>query len=170
MGSTIDPAMHSTQLFQCAGETLGDRLLKSDPTIVLKASTDLLAAMKSLSVIAVATGVTRSELMCMKQDRDEQLRSFAARVRGKVETCGYTTKCTCTLDEDFTDCIIRDVLISGINDNDIRREILGTTGILKKTDIISLEKWDHLSCWEQRDGQKCSPNVIGQYPKIRKIR
>jgi len=132
LGSALDPAMHFTQLFQCAGETLRDRLLKSDPNIVSKPSTDLLAEMESLYVTAVATDVTRSELMCMKQDRDEQFRSFAARVRGKAETCGYTTKYTCTLDVDFTDCIIRDVLISGINDSDIRREILGTTGILKK--------------------------------------
>ena len=81
---------------------------------------DLLAAMKILAVIAVAKGVTRAELMSMKQDRNEQFRSFAV--------------------VDFTDSIIRDVLISGIADTDIRREMLGTTGILEKSinQIISL--------------------------------
>ena len=92
--SALDPVSCSTQLFQCAGEILGDSLLKSDPTIVSKPTADLLAAMKSLAVIAVDKGVTRAELMSMKQDRDGQFRSFAARVR-KAETCDYSTKCTC---------------------------------------------------------------------------
>lgn len=108
--------------------------LKSDPTVVSKPTNELLAAMKSLAVIAVATGVTRAELMSLKQDRDEQFRAFAAMVRGKAETCGYTTQCACTCTNivDFTDSIARDVLLSGIADTDIRREMLGTQGILDK--------------------------------------
>jgi len=38
--------------------------------------------MKSLAVIAVATGVVRVELVTMRQDRGEQFRTFSARVRG----------------------------------------------------------------------------------------
>ena len=97
-------------------------------------------AMKSLTVIAVATGVTRAELVQMHQERDESFRSFAARVRGKAETCDYTMKCSCSLDVDFTDVITRDVLIAGIADMDIRREILGTDSILARStnDVISM--------------------------------
>ena len=49
-------------------------------------------------------------------------------------------KCSCSLDVDFTDVIIRDVLIAGIADMDIRREILGTDSILARStnDFISL--------------------------------
>ena len=43
----------------------------------------------------MATGVLRTELLHMSQDRDEPFRSFAARVRGKAETCTYSTTCTC---------------------------------------------------------------------------
>ena len=96
--------------------------------------------MKSLAVIAVATGVIRAELVVMQQDRDETFRSFAARVRGKAETCSYITKCSCARTVDFTDIIIRDVLIAGIADIDIRREILGMQGILQKSinDVVAL--------------------------------
>ena len=61
-------------------------------------------------------------------------------MRGKAETCGYTMKCRCSLDVDFTDVIIRDVLIAGIADMDIRREILGTDSILARStnDVVSL--------------------------------
>ena len=68
------------------------------------------------------------ELVRMQQERDESFRAFAARVRVKAETCAYTTKCTSTTslrEVDFTDSIIRDVLIAGIADLDIRREVLG---------------------------------------------
>ena len=78
--------------------------------------------------------------MTLKQDRDEQFRTFAARVRGEAETCGYSTTCTCARIVDFTDTIARDVLLSGIADTDIRREMLGLPGILDKpvNEMISL--------------------------------
>ena len=55
-------------------------------------------------------------------------------------TCAYITKCTCLGKVDFTDSIIRDVLISGIADLDIRREVLCTSAILARVvnDVISL--------------------------------
>ena len=42
--------------------------------------------MRRLAVIAIATGVLRTERMQMCQMRDESFRSFAARVRGKDDT------------------------------------------------------------------------------------
>ena len=139
-GSGIHPENCSSQLFQCAGETLGNSLLKSDPDIISKSTGAVTKAMKSLAVIAVATGVSRAELVQMHQERDESFRSFAARVRGKAEICNYITKCSCLKEVDFTDSIIRDVLIAGIADMDIRREILGTDVILEHSinDDISL--------------------------------
>ena len=132
-GSGLNPDASSSQLFQCAGDALGDGLLKMDPTIIAKPTAEVMAAMRSFAVIAVAIGVQRAELVQMHQERDEPFRSFAARVRGKAETCAYTTKCTCLQDVDFTDVIIRDVLIAGISDLDIRREILGTESILERS-------------------------------------
>ena len=61
----------------------------------------------------------------MLQERDESFRAFAARVCDKAETCAYIIKCTYLREVDFTDLIIRDVLIAGIADLDIRREVLG---------------------------------------------
>ena len=68
----------------------------------------------------------------MQQESDESFRAFAARVRGKAETCAYITKCACLCEVDFTDSDFRDVLIAGIADLDIRREVLGTSAILER--------------------------------------
>ena len=140
IGSGLDPANCSTQLFQCASDSLGDSLLRSNPGIMNRPTAELLALMKSLAVVAVATCVTRTELMNMSQQRDEQFRIFASRVRGKAETCNYKTRCSCNNIIDFTDSIIRDILIAGIEDSDIRREVLGVKDILDTpiNDIISL--------------------------------
>ena len=88
----------------------------------------------------VATGVVRAELVGMQQGRDEPFRASAARVRGKAETCRYHTNCSCGNQVDFTDIIIRDVLLAGISDVDIRRDVLGTDGILDKSvnDVVAL--------------------------------
>ena len=138
--SGINPTHSSPQLFQCASEEIGKNLLKIDANITSKPTKNLLSEMKSLAVIAVARGVLRVELFQMRQDRDKSFRSYAARVRGKAETCSYTTRCSCDLIINFTDIIVKDVLIAGIADLDIRRDILGIDSMVDKslTDVITL--------------------------------
>lgn len=133
VGNGIDEQSAPPQLFQCAGATLGDSLLRLDPNATSRALPELLMAMRSMAVIPVAIVVLRSELLQIKQERDESFRAFAARVRGKAETCAFTAKCSCGNDVDYTDMVIRDVLLSGIADCDIKREVLGWDKILQKT-------------------------------------
>ena len=80
-GSHIADENASHHLFQCADSLLGDSLLKTDPEIVNKDVYEVLRAMKKLAVIPIATGIVRSELLEMKQLRDEAFRKFASRVR-----------------------------------------------------------------------------------------
>ena len=96
--------------------------------------------MRRLAVIPVATGVLRSDLMQIRQLRDEPFRAFAARVRGKADTCAFTIDCTCGLKINYTDHMIRDTLLNGIADDEIRREILGGADMLTRTvnEIVAL--------------------------------
>ena len=128
-GSGINEASATAQLFQCASQILGDSLLKSDAEIVSKPLQELLSAMRRLAVIPVTTGVLRSDLMQMRQVRDEPFRAFAARVRGKADTCAFTVDCICGLKINYTDHMICDTLLNGIADDEIRREILGSTDV-----------------------------------------
>ena len=139
-GSGIDDVSAPSQLFQCAGTELGDSILKSNANATSGSLADLISAMKSLAVIPVATGVLRTELLQMRQSREEQFRAYAARVRGKAETCEFMATCACGREVDYTDHSIRDALLSGIYDPDIRREVLGTENIIKLpvNDVIAI--------------------------------
>ena len=139
-GSGINEASATAQLFQCTSQSLGDSLLKSDAEIVSKPLQELLSAMRRLAVIPVATDVLRSDLMQICQRRDEPFRAFAARVRGKADTCAFTIDCTCGLKINYMDHMIRDTLLNGIADDEIRREILGSADLLTRAvnEIVAL--------------------------------
>ena len=147
-GSQIDDASAPSQLFQCAGPDLGDRLLTSDANIASKTVAQILATMRSLAVVPIAASVLRSELLQVRQDRDESFRAFAARVRGKAEACAFFARCqhqcqcgeVCTGNVDYTDNVIRDILLNGIYDLDIRRDVLGTRDIIETpvNDVVAL--------------------------------
>ena len=143
-GSDISDSHVSTQLFQCASEGLGDAMLKVDPDVTTRDIDTVIASMKSLAVIPVAIGVLRAELLEMHQKRDESFRSFATRVRGKAETCNFVTKNDCTCGKrntvDYTENTPGNVLVAGIYDVDIRRDILAIDGVVGKAtnEVVAL--------------------------------
>nr|KAG5712492.1 hypothetical protein BaRGS_011466 [Batillaria attramentaria] len=64
----------------------------------------------------------------MRQDRDEPVRAFAARLRGQAGVCNFRVKCpslACHAEVDYSNIMIRDVLIRGLEDEEIRLDILG---------------------------------------------
>ena len=145
VGSDIPDDVASVQLLQCAGDELSEMMLKTDPAITSRAIHIVLAEMKSLAVIPVAKGIIRAELMQLHQANDESFRAFAAKVRGKAETCGFALNVTCPCQckkeftVDYTAEAIRDVLLAGIGCPDIRQEVLSTDGIHQKpiNDIVA---------------------------------
>ena len=106
----------------------------------------------------------------MHQEHDEPFRTFAARVRGKAETCEFKAACQCGNVVNYTDHAIRDVLLSGISDLDIRREVLGTQAILQKPD--STKRWrvmpsPHRACPPSPHfaaNRRCRRRRIRQHP------
>jgi len=99
----------------------------SNPNIASESLSQLLTAMRSLAVIPVATCVLRTELLQL-------------RVRRKAETCAFAAQCECGKSVNYTDNAICDVLLNGLADSDIRREVLGTKDVLTKpiNDIVAL--------------------------------
>ena len=137
IGSNISEDTAPMQLFQCASETLGDLILKAHPGIQTSSIEVVKQTMRELAVIPVAIGVRRAELMDLRQSPDEPFRTFAARTKGKAETCAFTTTSTCSCNQtvkvDYTTETVRDVLLAGIADLDIRREALSTLNMQHKT-------------------------------------
>ena len=147
-GSKISNTSATPQLFECCTQQLGDVVLRGIPDFTSKPIEEALSLLKLLAVVPVALGVVRSELTALTQDADEPYRTFAARVHGKAEICEFTTSYSGTRtgciqhysgETYYTDEQIRDVLLNGIADTDIRREALSVEHIQSRSvnDIIS---------------------------------
>ena len=62
----------------------------------------------------------------MRQDHDETIRSFGARLRGQAGVCKFLITCPgCYTDENYTENILRDVLTRGLADSEIHLDLLG---------------------------------------------
>ena len=88
---------------------------------------NVLAAMKAHAVRSENIMVARYALHDMRQGREEQIRSFYARIKGQADTCDYRTKCTkseCNEMVDFAGEILRDVLARGIVDDEIQLDLI----------------------------------------------
>ena len=98
--------------------------------------------------------VARAELQTMRQDHDEPVRAFSARVRGQADTCKYTVRCSdCAKDVDYTENMIRDVVSHGLADKDIQLDLLGD-----KNQSPSLE--EVLQFVEQKESGKQSASRL----------
>ncbi len=136
-GSRISPDLQSLRLFQCASQALGNLLLMSKPHITSCSPDVVLEELRRLAVIPTSKGVSRAALMKMTQDNNEPFRTFAARVQGKAQVCGFTAKQSCKCGEEltlnYTNEVIKDVIVAGIADEGIRTSVLETEDLEGKT-------------------------------------
>lgn len=92
--SGIPESVATGELFECCSLELGDDIIRENPQLLEGAEKDLLAAIKRHAIIPVAKTVRRSDVLQMRQDHDEGVRAFYARVKGKADTCAYIVTCT----------------------------------------------------------------------------
>ena len=143
-GSGISPELQSLRLFQCASQALGNLLLMSKPHITSCTPDVVLEELRQLAVIPTSKGVARAALMKMTQDNNEPFRTFAARVQGKAQVCGFVAKQSCRCGEEltmnYTSEVIKDVIVAGIADEGIRTSVLETEDLEGKAlnEIISM--------------------------------
>lgn len=145
-GVHLNEGMRSLQLFNCASEKLGNLLLKFNPNITDLSADVVMKTIESFAVIHSATSVIREELRRMTQGNDESIVSFAARVRGKAETCEFVTKskcrCGCDVEQEvyYTEQAITEVVLAGISDKEIQTSVHEIEGIQRRSvnEIVSL--------------------------------
>lgn len=115
------------QLLECCEETLRKDLTQSaGGSLINKPVETVIAAIKTLAVREENVMVARVTLHNMRQDRDETVRSFGARLRGQAGICKFNIQCpSCDLSVNYTDAILRDTLTRGIEDPEIQLELLG---------------------------------------------
>ena len=62
----------------------------------------------------------------MRQDRDEPVRAFGARLRWQASVCKFTQQCSnCEASVDYTEAMVKDVLCRGLEDSEIQIDLLG---------------------------------------------
>ena len=82
------------QLLECCDEQLRRDLTRNTGgTLAGETEEDVLAAIKALAVREENVMVARVALHHMKQDRDEPIRAFAARLKGQASICKYVKTC-----------------------------------------------------------------------------
>ena len=121
---------------------------------------DLVARVKLLAIRPVAIGKRRREAHMATQKQGELFTTFATRVRGLVIDCEYTLNCphaapdpdswrdgrvrTCNINGcagvDFEDAVIRDILLAGIYDEEVRRLVLAENNVhhMPVSEVIDL--------------------------------
>ena len=151
------------QLLECCDNQLRKDLTRAaGKSLTLQSEEEVLRAIKRLAVREENIMVARVALHDMRQDNDETIRSFGARIRGQANVCQYNTACpSCSTTVDFTDCILWDVLARGIADNEIQLDLLGDA----KQDM-TLEEM--LKFVESKESGKCSASASMTTPKALK--
>jgi hypothetical protein len=117
----------NVQLLACCDADLRKDLHRTDKEIEQQPEDAILTAIKSLAVRRENVMVSRLALHGMCQDREEGVRNYAARLKGQADVCNFIVRCPCNPPKNvnFTDQMVRDVLIRGLNDQDIQHDILG---------------------------------------------
>ena len=115
------------QLLECCDEELRrDLTLLAGGSLTTKDEKTVLEAIQKLAVRVENIMVTRVALHDMHQDRDEPVRIYSARLRGQANICQFTVECPdCRKNVDYTHHIVRDCIIRGISDDNIRLDVLG---------------------------------------------
>ena len=90
----------------------------------------VLSKIKQHAVIAENIVLARVTHLQMRQDREEGVRNYAAKLKGQASSCNYTIKhkCSnCAHEEyvNYDDEMVRNVLASGLADSEIQIDLLG---------------------------------------------
>ena len=134
-------------LLACCSIELKHSVEASDPTISTKVEADVMATIKRHAVVSVAASVLRTELFAMKQDHGETILAFSSRAMGKARNCKLSVKCTCNADVDYSEQMVKQVLLAGMYDDDIKRKALSTVGIDNKSlkDTIAIVETEEMA-------------------------
>ena len=119
------------QLLECAEEPLRKVITRTYGTLTNETEPNALENIRLVAVRPTNILVARGDLQNIHQDRDETVRAYCARLRGQASVCKFkkTKQCSCTrptdVTIDYSDEMVRDALIRGLTDEDIRLEVLG---------------------------------------------
>ena len=159
-------------LLNCCESDLKENVLRETPDIITKTEAVVLETIKKHAVLTIATSVLATELFSMKQDHSEPVRSFAARQKGKARSCKLSQKCTnCDATVDFSDRVVKTVMLNGLCNEDVRKEVLGDSGLDEKSleDTIKLVEAKEAALRSTGGANDDQSSGVTGYSKYKKI-
>ena len=143
------------QLLDCCSDTLRKEVNSAaGRSLIYDQEQDVLKRIEALAVRQENIMVARVELHDMHQDIEEGIRSFNSRVKGQANVCHYIIDCpSCSCHVNYTEEIIKDVIVKGISDSEIQLDILSNSN-----QKMSLE--DILSYVEAKEAGKRSASKL----------
>ena len=166
-GCSIPADQLTTQAMECFSNDLISTADKAVYNIGALDLDSLLREVKAVAVLPVAVGILRATAHSAKQACGERFQAFAAKVRGLTTDYNYVLPCphataaaqACATvlgcsDVDYTSEVIKDILLSGIYNLNVRREVLGTAGIENTSvnDLVRIVEAKEAAC----DAAGCS--------------
>merc|ERR1711888_98446 len=137
---------------------MGDQLLQCPDTDLRKAIhralgvrvatinvADLLTEMETLAVIKQSNHVNILAMIKSKQERDEPVRQFAARLRGLAAVCDLAATCTCGLPVSMVDKWVLMTLINGLYDGDTQQAVLSKVTELNLEETIVSSRFNSVT-------------------------
>ena len=148
------------QLLECCEESLRKDLTRSaGGSLCNKPEEEVLTLVRHLAVREENVMVARTTLHDMKQDGDETIRSFGARIKGQANVCKFATPCpSCGTKVNYTEEVMRDVLARGIADPDIQLDLLGDS----KQDMTLEEMFRFIE--NKEAGKRSASRLSGSRP------
>ena len=115
------------QLLECCDDQLHKDLTRNaSGSLTGMTEKQVLQAIKTLPIREENTMVARIALHNMRQDRDETVRAFGARLRGQASMCKFAQQCpACDANVDYTDAMVKDVLCRGLADGNLQMDLQG---------------------------------------------
>ncbi len=117
----------TSQLLECCDDSLRRDLTRNaGGTMIDKSIDQILSAIQSLAIRQENTMIARATLHTMRQDRDEPVRAFGARLRGQASVCKFQQQCSnCNHMVDYSESCVANVLCGGLADAEIQQDLLG---------------------------------------------
>ena len=152
-----------SQLLETCDDNLRRDLTRTHGSLVGESENAVLGFIKPFAIRLENVMVARVKLQSLHQERDESVRSFCARLRGQAGVCAFTKTKQCQCNEevsvDFSEDMVRDALISGLADEDIRLHILGQANQTMTLDE-TLKLAEAQECGKRSAGRLVQPSDL----------
>ena len=124
----VDGGTAAMWFFNCLDTDLGDEVLKANPGIPPQDMTEanLISCTKKLAVKVESKLIHRIKMGQAVQPPGTGIHNFLANLKGLARQCDFTVICSgCEAETDYSEEVIGDQLVRGLDDQDILADLLG---------------------------------------------